>query len=207
MLLSNGTITDNPSAGGPLSAAQDSLNLFFTIVFTVELVLNLYAQWFQPFFSDGWNLLDLVVVAFSLIGLAPVSLPVSLIISLRAVRVVRLFGKISSLRKMMTALSCSIPPMMNAYIIIFIITGICEYSSSIGSGCPSRHRCLADGRRPVLTPGRLADSVVGVYLFRGDNPIYFGSFSRAFVAMFLIIGPPHSVRIFVGCALFSLLPD
>ena len=129
MILSNGSITDNPSAGGPLSAAQDSLNLFFTIVFTVELVLNLYAQWFQPFFSDGWNLLDVVVVAFSLIGLAPVELPVSLILSLRAVRVVRLFGKIKSLRKMMTALTHSIPPMMNAYIIIFIITGICEYSS------------------------------------------------------------------------------
>jgi hypothetical protein len=32
---------------------------------------------------------------------------------------------------------------------------------------------------------------VGVYLFRADNPIYFGSFSRAFVAMFLIIGPPR----------------
>ena len=52
------------------------------------------------------------------------------------------------------------------------------------------HRSLAHGKRPVLTPARLADSVVGVYLFRGDNPIYFGSFSRAFVAMFLIIGPP-----------------
>ena len=109
-----------------MSAAQDSLNLFFTIVFTVELVLNLYAQWLQPFFSDGWNLLDLVVVASSLIGLAPVDLPVSLILSLRAVRVVRLFGKIKSIRKMLTALSCSIPPMMNAYIVIFIIAGICE---------------------------------------------------------------------------------
>jgi hypothetical protein len=124
--LPDGSITDIPSDGGLLSAAQDSFNLFFTIVFTVELALNMYAQWFRPFFSDGWNLLDLVVVAFSLIGLAPVDLPVSLVISLRAVRVVRLFGKIKSLRKMMTALSCSIPPMMNAYIIIFIIAGICE---------------------------------------------------------------------------------
>jgi hypothetical protein len=128
--LPDGSITDIPSDGGLLSAAQDSFNLFFTIVFTVELALNMYAQWFRPFFSDGWNLLDLGVVAFSLIGLAPVNLPVSLIISLRAVRVVRLFGKIKSLRIMMTALSCSIPPMMNAYIIIFIIAGICECSSS-----------------------------------------------------------------------------
>jgi hypothetical protein len=104
--------------------------LFFTIIFSVELVLNLYAQWFQPFFSDGWNMLDLVIVAISLIGLAPVDLPVSLILSLRAIRVVRLFGKVKSLRKMMTALSMSIPPMMNAYIIIFIIAGICKLSCS-----------------------------------------------------------------------------
>ncbi len=122
----NGSITDKASDGGPLCAAQDSLNLFFTIIFAVELVLNLYAQWFQPFFSDGWNLLDLGIVAISLIGLAPVDLPVSLILTLRAIRVVRLFGKIKSLRKMMTALSFSIPPMMKSYIIIFVIAGICE---------------------------------------------------------------------------------
>ncbi len=114
-----------------MSAAQDSLNLFFTITFTVELLLNLYAQWFQPFFRDGWNMLDLVIVAISLIGLAPVDLPVSLVLSLRAIRVVRLFGKVKSLRKMLTALSMSIPPLMNAYTIIFVIAGICESSRSI----------------------------------------------------------------------------
>ena len=51
---------------------------------------------------------------------------------------------------------------------------------------------VANARSSILTAALLADSVVGVYLFRADNPIYFGSFSRAFVAMFLIIGPPRS---------------
>ncbi len=126
-ISSDGRTIDNPSDGGPLPAAQDSLNFIFTFIFTVEVVLNLYAQWFQPFFKDGWKVLDLVVVVVSLIGLAPVDLPGGLILSIRAIRVVRLFGKIKSLRKMMTALSFSIPPMMNAYAIIFIIAGICEF--------------------------------------------------------------------------------
>ena len=139
----NGSIIDNPSDGGPLSAAQDSLNLFFTITFSVELVLNLYAQWFKPFFRDGWKVLDLFIVAMSLIGLAPVNLPVGLILSLRAIRVVRLFGKVKSLRKMMTALSLSLPPLMNAYIIIFVIAGICEFPNSFRvKEWISRHRCV-----------------------------------------------------------------
>ena len=119
------TVTNIPSDGGPLAAAQDSLNLFFTILFATELALNLYAKWFTPFFTNGWCLLDLAVVGTSLIGLAPVNLPVSLILSLRAIRVIRIFGKIKEWRKLLTALSFSIPPMMNAFSIILIIAAIC----------------------------------------------------------------------------------
>ena len=53
---------------------------------------------FHDFFSDGWSLLDLTIVCFSLIGLAPVGLPVPLVLSLRAVRVIRLFGKVHARR-------------------------------------------------------------------------------------------------------------
>ena len=120
------SVINIPSDGGPLAQAQDTLNLLFTTIFAVELALNLYANWFKPFFTDGWCILDFVIVGLSLIGLAPVSVPVSVVLCLRAVRVIRLFGKIRSLRKMLTALSFSLPPMMNAFIIILIIACICE---------------------------------------------------------------------------------
>ncbi len=30
------------------------MDAFFTAVFTFEMLLNLYAGWFAPFFNDGW---------------------------------------------------------------------------------------------------------------------------------------------------------
>ena len=123
----SGNITNIPSDSGALGESQDALNLFFTISFTVELVLNIYAKSPLPFVRSGWNILDFITVAISLVGLAPVGLPVSLILSIRAIRVVRLFGKIKSLKKMLTAFAFSVPPMMNAFSIIFIIASICKY--------------------------------------------------------------------------------
>jgi hypothetical protein len=53
-IAASGNITNIPSDGGQLGSAQDSLNLFFTIAFTLELLLNLYAKWLAPFLADGW---------------------------------------------------------------------------------------------------------------------------------------------------------
>ncbi len=39
---------------GVLSAALDKIDTSFTIIFTAELALNLYAHWFWRFWSDGW---------------------------------------------------------------------------------------------------------------------------------------------------------
>jgi hypothetical protein len=37
-----------------------NLDILFTSLFTLELVLNVYGNWFWPFFSNGWNILDMV---------------------------------------------------------------------------------------------------------------------------------------------------
>ena len=69
---------------GSVSNTQRYLNLLdlsFTMAFTFELLLNLYAHWFHEFAADGWSWFDLVVVAMSLLTLfytqhkLPVSLP------------------------------------------------------------------------------------------------------------------------------------
>ena len=119
-------ITNIPQDDPRLSSVQDSLNLFFTIFFTVEVVLNLCAKWILPFFRNGWNIIDFVIITISLISLAPVGIPPNLALSIRAIRVIRIFGKIPSLKKLLTALSLSLPAMANAFSIIFLIAGICE---------------------------------------------------------------------------------
>ena len=45
---------------------------------------------------------------------------------MRALRVIRLFGRVKELRKMITAVSASIFAMMNAFVILVIMLCICE---------------------------------------------------------------------------------
>jgi hypothetical protein len=47
---------------------------------------------------------------------------------MRALRVIRLFGRIRALKKMATAVTASIFPMMNAFVILLIVVSICAAS-------------------------------------------------------------------------------
>ena len=77
------------------------------------------------FFTDGWNQLDFVVVILSLVSLGPVSMPINVIRVMRAFRVIRLFGRLKSLKNIVGALTASILPVMNAFLILLIIASIC----------------------------------------------------------------------------------
>jgi hypothetical protein len=102
------------------------INLLFTAIFTIELSINLFANWPFKFFQNGWNILDLVIVAMSLIDLGPLNIPEWLVRLMRAFRIVRLFGRVPELTKMITAITTSLFPMMNAFIILIIVLSICE---------------------------------------------------------------------------------
>eukprot|EP00960_Hanusia_phi_P060509 764528-Hanusia_phi.AAC.2 len=113
--------TDNTST----AALFDNLDLCFTIIFTVELSVNIAANWFRPFFQSGWNFFDLTVVGISLISLFLSEVPgLSHLRLMRAFRVVRLFGRLASLRQIINALTASILPVFNAYIIMLLVTSI-----------------------------------------------------------------------------------
>ena len=116
------------SSGAPsdLGYHLELLDMFFTIVFTVELAINLYANWIRPFLSDGWNNFDFVVVSLSLIALGPVAMPINVLRSLRAFRVVRLFGRMGALRDIVSSLTAAVVPVLNAFLILLIVSSICE---------------------------------------------------------------------------------
>ena len=50
-----------------------AMELVFTIIFAVELAINLFGSWFWPFVSDGWNVFDSIVVVISIVGMSSVS--------------------------------------------------------------------------------------------------------------------------------------
>jgi hypothetical protein len=108
--------------------ALDTVDVLFTAVFAAELLVNMFANWFRRFAYDGWNQLDVIVVTLSLVALGPVSMPANVIRVMRAFRVIRLFGRMKSLKDIVGALTASILPVLNALLVLFIVTCICAYS-------------------------------------------------------------------------------
>lgn len=68
----------------------DRANLFFTIFFTIEAVLKLFAYNPTAYFNDSWNMLDFIIVVGSLvdIGLAGKGVSVSFLRLFRVARFV-----------------------------------------------------------------------------------------------------------------------
>jgi hypothetical protein len=102
------------------------INSTFTLIFAFELLVNLYAHWLRDFLSNSWSCFDAIVVTLSLITLGPLDLPISV---LRALRVLRLFGRFRSLKRILAALSASIIPVLNAFLIMLIVAMICDCRS------------------------------------------------------------------------------
>jgi hypothetical protein len=118
-----------------LGDMMDKLNLFFTAYFALELAVNVYAHWFALFAYNGWNHLDVFIVLMSLVDLGPMDIPNWFVQLMRAFRVIRLFGRIHALKKMIAAVTASLFPMMNAFIILMIVLSICKYAGFAAGGC------------------------------------------------------------------------
>uniref|UniRef100_A0A6U5CI52 PH domain-containing protein n=3 Tax=Hemiselmis andersenii TaxID=464988 RepID=A0A6U5CI52_HEMAN len=112
----------------PFSHSQrvyDFLDVMFTCLFVAELCVNMFANWMIPFFSDSWNNFDLLVVIVSVLALAFEEIPgLSTLRLMRAFRVLRLFGRLSSLRQIINALTAAIIPVLNAFFIMLLVTSI-----------------------------------------------------------------------------------
>ena len=118
-----GTLFNPDGSPTNIKLYLDNSNLVLTVIFTIELLINMYANWMVEFFTNSWAVFDLVVVSLSLVALGPLDLPISM---LRALRVLRLFGRFRALRKILAALSASIIPMFNAFFIMLIVSMICK---------------------------------------------------------------------------------
>jgi voltage-gated sodium channel len=118
--------TDDGSMS-PTWRAMDAVDTFFTVLFTAELLINLSAHWLRPFFSDGWSLFDLFVIVLSLVALGPIDLPANALRSLRAFRVVRLFGRLGPLRDIVESLTAAVVPILNAFLVLLIVSSVCEH--------------------------------------------------------------------------------
>ena len=102
------------------------INYILTVIFAFELAINVCANWMKRFIRNGWNWLGVFIVMMSLLDFGPFDNPLWLVRLMRAFRVVRLFGRVSMLTKMISAITASLFPMLNAFVILFIVLSICE---------------------------------------------------------------------------------
>ena len=62
----------------------------------------------------------------SVMSLIVTNQPTGIVRILRALRVIRLFGRVKSLKKIISALTMALLPVLNVFLILFLLMGICE---------------------------------------------------------------------------------
>ena len=51
-----------------LDRTLESLETFYTVAFSTELMINAFSNWFRPFFRSVWTYLDILVVSVSIVS-------------------------------------------------------------------------------------------------------------------------------------------
>ena len=151
-----------PSDGSTLSKFFQRVDISITVLFLLELLLNLFAHsndWFKPFYSSVANWFDVFIVMVSLISLGLTfgsALPdAKLLRLLRLGRMVRMMQSFKSLHKLIVGIQSSVPSVCNAAAILISVA--CVYA------------------------------VIGTHLFKERSEEYFGNFSRALFTMFQVL--------------------
>lgn len=96
------------------AAMLTMMNLVFTVLFAIEMVLKLIGLGFKYYFNDGWNCLDFVVVVGSII-----MIPLDGILNLQALRpfrllvIFRMIRRARGIRLMVSTLLLSLPSLFN----------------------------------------------------------------------------------------------
>ncbi|KAH8063845.1 hypothetical protein JL722_3037 [Aureococcus anophagefferens] len=103
--------------------------MFFFVIFLMELFLNMYSSWFWKFWKDSWNVFDFVTVSITVLdvaGLLAPDSPLRYLRMMRAFRVFRLFKRVKSLNKIVVSLGKAMPGVMNAFLILTLV--MCIYA-------------------------------------------------------------------------------
>ena len=120
---------------GPMAASVetfDRLDLFFTVYYSLELGVCLFVYWLGPFFREAWNVYDLLIVVCSwveayLVEKGTSADPnLSILRTVRCLRIIRLFSRMKSIRVMVQALGATLVPVLNTVVIFFVV--LCLYA-------------------------------------------------------------------------------
>lgn len=103
---------------GPYHAQIEQWNMYFLFIFTGELVLEFLAQGPRRYFSNGWNIFDVLVVGLSYVAVSPA---ISALRTLRVVRVFRLVSAVPQMRRVVEALFGAMPGILASFAILAVV--------------------------------------------------------------------------------------
>eukprot|EP00730_Choanoeca_flexa_P005210 TRINITY_DN11905_c0_g1_i8.p1 TRINITY_DN11905_c0_g1~~TRINITY_DN11905_c0_g1_i8.p1 ORF type:complete len:1294 (+),score=208.14 TRINITY_DN11905_c0_g1_i8:212-3883(+) len=121
MLAFEDTTLDNKPT---LRRVLNGLNLFFTVVFSLEAAFKITALGLRQYFRQGWNNLDFAVVLVSIIDVAATGSSLSSFRSLRTLRALRPLRAVSrwkGMKVVVDALFQSIPSIANVLLVCLLI--------------------------------------------------------------------------------------
>ena len=100
----------------------ENIDVYFTLFFTLELLINMTAHLFWDFFRNPWSCFDFLIVTISLVSLGPLDMAfIKGMRILRVFRIIRVFGRVASLRSLISALMYSLAPVLSAMFICLCI--------------------------------------------------------------------------------------
>lgn len=120
LIIINAILLGLETDRGFVASAGDVLHVLdriILIVFTVELIIKLYAyRW--DFFRSGWNVFDFLIVG---IAWVPAAGPLSVLRALRILRVLRLISVVPQMRRVISAIGHSIPGMLSVIGVLSLV--------------------------------------------------------------------------------------
>ena len=82
-----------PQEGGETYMVLYYIDMALTIAFVFELMLNLFANWFLAFWTNGWYILDFLIVSLNFAAILLENLP-----GVKQIRLFRTLRVVKSLR-------------------------------------------------------------------------------------------------------------
>jgi len=118
-----------PAKGTDLEATLETLDVAFTVFYVVELFLNLFVHWWREFLFNGWSVFDSICVLSSVVGMVLSAamdgkVDLSIIRSLRIFKIIRIFSRLKALQRVVTAITSTVYPLFNTFLIFVVVIAI-----------------------------------------------------------------------------------
>lgn len=150
--------------------------------FMAELVLKMLAEapWMYPFFQDGWNVFDFVVVVLSFPGVIPVG-ATSVVRVARLLRVLKLVRVLPGLRRLVRSLANSLSSLAYIAGLILLLLYVWAVAGAIllGRNDPAHWKGVHNAALTLYTRGLLGDDWgevldTAIYGCASDRSVYTG---------------------------------